>query len=638
MPLKSRSEAGSGVHLSVLLDRNGAETRAENDGLPRVAIVGLPNTGKSLLFQRLTGRFGTSANYPYTTSQLDQAPARLGRHRVLLMDTPGISGIELSSEDEAPTRELLRDDPPDVLILCVDAGSPARSLVLAAQLADLAIPSVVCLNMVDEALGKGLIVDHQALERELGVPVLPACALDGRGIAGLAGGLARARVPRQVAYPDRLQAKLDALPPALPRAHRVERVLRLEAPDDLEPCQSVRHMVLEAHQHWAREVTARVVRTSGLEPKLSVWGRIEDLALHPLGAWVFLALTMTAVYLLVAKVGVALLSNGMERLLARPALAAIASAFGPGVARDVLVGDFGLLSLGLSNALCTVLPILGVFYLVYGFLEDIGYFPLLSVQFDRLLRLIGLTGRAVLPITLGFGCNAVASMSTRCLPTRRQRFIACFIIALGIPCAAQLGVTMAILAAVPPVLMGTLVLVAVVILIIAGSTLARVLPGCERGEFLIELPPLRPPRWGNIVNKTYHRLREFCLEAVPLFMASAALLLVLHLTGLLGRIRELLAPVVVDGLGLPEACADMLLMALARREVGAVMMKEMVDAGQLSLQQIFVGLLVMTLFVPCMSNTMILGRTLGWLRTLVIVAAVTVIALCAGMAANAVWP
>ena len=123
-----------------------------------------------------------------------------------------------------------------------------------------------------------------------------------------------------------------------------------------------------------------------------------------------------------------------------------------------------------------------------------------------------------------------------------------------------------------------------------------------------------------------------------MFVASAAVLLVLQLSGLLERIRDLLAPVVVHGLGLPRESADILLMTLARREVGAVMMKGMVDTGQLSLRQIFIGLLVMTLFVPCMSNTLILGRVVGWRRTAAIFVMVTVIALGTGMIVHRLWP
>lgn len=603
----------------------------------RVALVGVPNTGKSLLYHKLAKKFTLSANYPYTTTTVEQAKARLGGREAVLIDTPGVTGLELCSEDEALTRDLLRTDPPDVIIQCIDAGNLVRSLILSAQLADLEIPTVVCLTMVDDALGRGLLVDTGALSEELGVPVQAACALDGRGIQRLVDCVSEARRLKQVDYPGWLRAKLDGLTPVASQAHQIQALLDVSHPD-LAPGQSIWYAVLEAHRHWATAVARRAIRTTGLEPQRTIWEELAEVALHPVGAWAFLAVTVVAVYLLVAKVGVGVLADGMDRFLAQPFLGLVASWTGEGLLHEILVGPFGLLSLGLFNALCTVLPILAVFYLVTGFLEDIGYFPLLSVQFDRLLRFLGLTGRAVLPITLGFGCNTVATMATRCLPTDRQRFIACFLIALGIPCAVQLGVMVAILSAVPVVAILGLLAVVVLLQVIVGSTLAFVLPKSERGEFLVELPPLRRPQWRQILARTYHRLVEFFLEACPMFVAGAAVMLVLHLSGLLDRIRDLFAPVVVQGLGLPREGTDVLLMTLARREVGAVMLKEMVDKGALNLEQIFVGLLVMTLFVPCMSNTLLLGRVVGWRRTAVIFVSVTLIALGVGVLANALWP
>jgi ferrous iron transport protein B len=602
----------------------------------KVALVGVPNTGKSLLYHRLAKKFTLSANYPYTTTNVEQAKVRLGGREVVLIDTPGVTGLELCSEDEALTRKLLRTDPPDVIIQCIDAGNLVRSLILSAQLADLEIPTAICLTMVDDALGRGVMVDSASLSDELGVPVQAACALDGRGIQRLVACVSEARRPRQVEYPDWLRAKLAGLTPVASQAHQIQALLDVSHPD-LSPGQSIWHSVLEAHRHWATAVAKRVIRTTGLEPQRTIWEDLADVALHPVGAWVFLAMTVVAVYMLVAKLGVGVLANGMDRYIAQPVLDLVGSWTGPGALHDILVGPFGLLSLGLFNAMGTVLPILAVFYLVTGFLEDIGYFPLLSVQFDRLLRFLGLTGRAVLPITLGFGCNTMATMATRFLPTDRQRFIACFLIALGIPCAVQLGVIVAILSTVPVVAILGLLAVVIVLQVIVGSTLAFVLPKSERGEFLVELPPLRRPQWGQIVARTRHRLVEFFLEACPMFLVTSAVMLALHFTGLLERIRDLFAPVVGWGLGMPREFTDVLLMTLARREVGAVMFKETVDAGTLNLEQIFVGLLVMTLFVPCMTNVLLLGRVVGWRRTVVIFVSVTLIAIGVGILANALW-
>jgi len=253
------------------------------------------------------------------------------------------------------------------------------------------------------------------------------------------------------------------------------------------------------------------------------------------------------------------------------------------------------------------------------------------------MRLVGLTGKAMLPVTLGFGCNAVATLATRTLESRRQRFIACFLVALGVPCAVQMGAMVAILSSVPVGAIGGLFVVVTALIVASGALLARVLPRSEHGEFIMELPPLRSPRWSSILAKTWHRLAEFLTETLPLFVAGAGLLLVLHFTGLLGHLRAIMAPVVVRGLRLPVECADMLLMTLARREVGAIMMKQMVDAGTLSLRQIFVGLLVMILFVPCVSNTVVLGRVVGWRSTVAILVLVAAIDLGVGVLVSALW-
>lgn len=624
-----RSCAGRGATLA---------PDSSRDALPplRVAIVGVPNSGKSLVFRHLTGTFALSANYPATTQTVARTEARLAGRQTVVYDTPGISGLEALSEDEEPTRALLRDERPDVVVQCVDAGNLVRSLLLTAQLADEGVPLVVCLNMVDEAAERGLWVDPEALSREVGVPVVATCACDGRGLRKLGASFSRARPARPVRYPTVLRARLDAQEPERSRAERMERVLAGTHPD-LRPGQSLRQMALEAHRHWAGRVAAAVVHETGLEQPRS-WDVLLHLVTHPLGGWASLAAVGVAVYLLVAKVGAGLLAGAMDAYVIAPVTEAVADLAGEGVLRDVLVGDFGLLSLGLLNAVGTVVPILTVFFLAFAFLEDVGFFPLLSVHMDRLLRAVGLNGRAVLPLILGFGCNAVATLMTRGLDSDRQRFISCFLIALGIPCAVQLGVMLSILSTAPVLALVGLAAIVVVLEVGVGTYLARRLPADERCEFLVELPRLRRPRLACIVSKTGHRLWDFLREAVPLFVAGAALLTTLHLTGLLDRLRAAMAPLVVSGLGLPTEATDALLMTLARREIGAVMMKDMVDAGAMDLRQIFVGLLVMTLFVPCVNNTFVLWRVVGWRRTLTIFVAVTSIAVAAGLAVNAAWP
>ena len=596
----------------------------------RVAIIGVPNCGKSLIFNRLTGRFSTTANYPYTTVEVEEAELVINGQAVALFDTPGITGLELESEDEAMTRDLLRDRPPDVIIQCADAGNLVRSLILTAQLAELEIPTVLCLNMLDEATGRGLFFDYHALSEHLGVPVVPVCALDGRGIKELAKKIQHARVPRPVR-----RTGLDARAPVTGCAGCSAAILADE-PKDQRACRASWRTALKSHHLWAQEIADLVVKQGGLEPRHPFWTGLANAAVHPIGAWALLLLTLAIIYFMVVEVGAKFLCGQTNRAIA-PLVALISSWAGHGFVGDVLVGPFGLLTLGLFNAIGTVLPILATFYLPFCVLEEIGYFPRLTVQFDRLLRVVGLNGKAVLPMTLGFGCSSVACMSIRRLETTKERFIAAFLISLGIPCAAQLGVVMAILAVLPlPAIVGA-GLAVLALQVAAGALLGRVIPEKQRSHFLVELPPLRPPHWGSVLWRTYQRIAEFVIEAVPLFLASAATLFILHSVGLLDRLRSLLAPVVVRGLGLPRDYADVLLVTLARREMGAVMLKDMADSHRLNVQQLFVALLVIVLFVPCMTTGMILGRVLGWSRAALVFSAVTAIAIGAGAVVHLLW-
>lgn len=605
--------------------------------VPRIALIGVPNTGKSLLFHRLTGKFSTTANAPYTTSQLEEATIHLGGQPVILVDTPGITGLEFCSEDEAPTRVLLQQHPPDTIIQCVDAGNLVRSLVLTAQLAELKIPIIICLTMVDEALGRGIMIDAEALFHELNVPVISICPRDGRGVRKLTTSITHARTVKEVSYPKCLLTKLtkqSSLPPASITASKViSNQNPTNVPSKLIAC----HALLEFQHHWAKNLAEKVSRSTDLEPRHSFWDTLAATALHPWGAWVVLILTTLGMYLLITQVGIKLLATSIENYFVQPAIKLISDWIGAGFWQDLLVGPYGLLSLGLFNALGTVLPILSVFYFMLSFMEDVGFFPILAVQFDRLFRWIGLTGKAVFPLSLGFGCSSVATLATRCLESPRQRFIACFLIALSIPCAPQMGVMISILCMIPPVAILGLLLTAILLTVIVGNALAHIWPQREQGEFLMEIPPFRRPLGRNILEKTYYRLKDFIYEACPMFVASAGFLFILHSTGLLEKLRNFMAPVVTKGLGLPREGAEMLLMTLARREIGAVMMKEMVDKGELNLKQIFIGLLVMTLFIPCMSNTLLLYRVVGGLKTVIIFLSVLLIAFGLGFSINMIW-
>jgi ferrous iron transport protein B len=289
--------------------------------------------------------------------------------------------------------------------------------------------------------------------------------------------------------------------------------------------------------------------------------------------------------------------------------------------------------MGLTYAIAIVLPVVATFFLVFGFLEDSGYIPRLAIFSDRLFRSMGLNGKAVLPMILGLGCDTMATMTTRILGTPKERLIAITLLALGVPCSAQLATIMGILGGIS--VWALLLLFAVVLsqLVVVGFLAAQVLPG-DRSDFILELPPIRLPRIGNLVRKTALRVRWYLGEAVPLFLIGTALLFVLDRMGGLEVLSRAARPLVTGALGLPADAAAIFVMGFLRRDYGAAGLFKLAQSGALSGVQCVVALTVMTLFVPCVANLLMIIRERGVRAGLAILAAVTVIALGTGTVLN----
>lgn len=289
---------------------------------------------------------------------------------------------------------------------------------------------------------------------------------------------------------------------------------------------------------------------------------------------------------------------------------------------DLLVGKYGILSMGLTYAIGIVLPVVGTFFIAFGLLEDSGYLPRLSILADRLMRLMGLNGKAVLPMVLGFGCGTMAVMATRILSSKRERTIAILLLALGIPCSAQLGVMLGIAAGVS--LKATLTVFAVVAsqLLLVGFLAARIMRG-RPSEFIFEIPPIRTPQFKNVVFKTWYRIQWYLKEAVPLFLIATLVLFVLDKIQLFGQslllwVQTGVEPVISGLLHLPAETAGIFLLGFLRRDYGAAGLYDLAKEGLLSGQQIVVSMVVITLFVPCVASFLMIIKEQGIKKALAI--------------------
>ncbi len=567
---------------------------------PKVVLVGNPNVGKSAIFHALTGIYVEVSNYPGTT--VDIASGRMDD--LGIYDTPGVYGVSAFNEEERVARDMILEA--DIVVNVVDAAHLDRDLFLTQQILDMGFPAVVALNLMDEARANGLQIDVARLAEELGVEVIPTVAVRGEGIAELKEAIRRARRGRPT------PEVASRLPEDLPQ---VDGVLWLE--DDPQTCERIgrpgpglREEMYRARRRRADEIAERVV--SETQAGASLATRLSRWMLHPVGGLAFLALFLLLMYQVlgvwVAQDVVDVTEGVWMGEYYVPWMTGLVGRVVPvdSFLGQILVGEFGLLTMTVAYLVGLLLPLVLGFYLFLALAEDSGYLPRIAVLVDRLMNFVGLNGRAIIPTILGFGCVTMATVTTRLMGTQRERTIATFLLSLAIPCSAQLAVITVMLAPLGPAYLFTFVAVLLLVYGLAGVVLNRLLPG-ESSDLLIDLPPLRLPRIKNVLQKTFLKTKGFVSEAWIFFVIGALLISVMEQTGLLAALANGLAPITEGWLGLPREAAQAFIMGFVRRDFGAAGLFDLA----LNPHQVMVAVLTITLFTPCIASIMIMFKERG---------------------------
>src|SRR6185295_3639436 len=240
----------------------------------------------------------------------------------------------------------------------------------------------------------------------------------------------------------------------------------------------------------------------------------------------------------------------------------------PRFVRELIVGPYGVLTMAITYAIAIVLPVVVTFFTFFSVLEDTGYLPRLAVLLHRAFRRIGLNGKAVLPMVLGLGCDTMATLTTRILDSKKESTIVTLLLALGVPCSAQLGVIVAMLSPLgaPAAIIWSGMTLGTIALV--GWAAARVVPG-DPADFVLEIPPVRMPSIANIAIKVAARAEWYLKEAVPLFIIGTLLLFALDWIHALAAIQRALSPVIVNLLGLPAEATNAFVIGFLRRDYGA---------------------------------------------------------------------
>ena len=567
----------------------------------KLLLIGNPNVGKSALFTRITGVHALSSNYPGTTVGFLEGWLRRKDETWRVIDVPGAYTLMPTNEAEEVAERMVNEGA-DVAIIVLDATALERNLFLAFQVMERQIPSVIALNMMDEARHKGIDIDAEKLEELLHVPVVSTVAVSGEGISRLL---------------DRLPEARPVQDPPLSKEEKWTAIGKI-----IEEVQKVHHR----HHTFLDKLEDASVD--------SFWGLLIGVAV--------IAGSFTAIRFVGEGLIDILLDPLFERFWRPLAMGASKLLGGGGTLHDILVGrlfdgtidfeqSFGLLTTGLYVPVVMVMPYVLSFYAVLSFLEDFGYLPRLAVIFDALLHKMGLHGFAIVPALLGLGCNVPGILATRVLDSPRERFIAATLISVAIPCASLQAMIIGTVGALGVRWVAVVYITLFLSWVILGRLLHALMPGFSP-ELIVEIPPYRIPSFKAMAFKLWLRISGFILEAIPLVLGGIFLISLLDVTGLTDLLSRMLAPVFRGLLGLPAEAAAPIFLGILRKDVALGMLGTL----GLSPTQLVVATVTLAMTFPCIATFIVLWKELGGKRLLASLAIMIAAALTAGMAVRLV--
>jgi len=594
--------------------------------LPKVVLAGNPNVGKSVIFNALSGFYVEVSNYPGTTVDVSKAFTDFGE----LIDTPGAYILGNYTDDEIVTQNIIQTA--DVLVNVASALTIERDLFLTQQLIDMDFPVILVINQMDEAGKKGIAIDCKKLEELLGIKVIPTVAIHKKGIAEIINSIKNKKFhvgENKTPYIENMFKDQD-----ISRCEKYSQILEIESQDTKK--HEEKDKIYAERRHIVNELVEKVVIHT--EKKQSISDAIDEMLLNPFIGFV---IAMGFLYLLFQVLGVFVSGKVVDFLFTildekySPWITKIVKDIIPNIfVNQLLVGEFGVLTMTVKIVIGVLLPLITAFYLFMAFLEDSGYLPRLAVITDNILNKIGLNGRAVIPLLLGFGCGAMGTITTRILGSKKERTIATAILGVTIPCAAQQGIIIALLAAIGGFKIWAIYLGLIfIIMVLVGTVLDKLIHG-KATDLIIDLPPLRMPMLFNTFHKTLFRVINFFTEALPLFAGTSVLITILNKFGFLIWLQKALSPIVVNILHLPAEFSDIFVMGLIRRDFASIGLLGMAGLENhtriLSDMQIIVASVVVTLFVPCLATLIVIYKERGYKEATILWVGTFIISIAVG--------
>jgi len=616
----------------------------------RIALAGNTNVGKSVIFNYLTGLHQHIGNWPGKTVEKAEGTLHFKGYTIDIIDLPGIYSLSTYSIEEQISREYITVEKPDVVINVVDASVLERNLYFTLQLMELNVPLVLALNQVDMAKKKGIEIDVEKLEKLLGIPVVPTVAIKGIGIFKLlerAVEIAEKReTPKMVVkFGKEVEDGIAKLVKMLEGVHcryppRYVAIRLLEGDEELEKeierlnpevvatAKKISKELEELHGHSCStvimaeryEIAGRIARevqklSSSIKPRLEE--RLHNLTTHKIAGYVIMILSLLAIFYSIFTAG-GYLSEFLNELfyVTEPLFYEL---FGTGTIGKLMWSVMEGVIAGITIALPYIVP----FYIVLYFLEDSGYLSRIAFLIDNIMHKIGLHGKAIIPLILGYGCNVPACLGCRIMETERERLLAVFVTTL-VPCAARTVIILGLVGKYLGIEYALALYIFNLAIIFALGRLAfKVLPG-EPTALIMEMHDYRWPHLKTVLKQTWFRLLEFIKIAFPLIILGSFTIKLIEVFGLLEPIALALSPVTVTWLGLPLITGIALIFGVLRKELTLIMLATLFGTTNFAEVpgfgpiQMIVFTIVTMFYIPCISTIAALIKEIGWKKALII--------------------
>ena len=617
----------------------------------RVALAGQPNCGKSTLFNHIAGYKAISSNFPGTTVTYTETQTRIDGHTITCIDLPGTYSLTSNEPAELEARSRLLLGEMDIIINVVDASILSRSLELTLQLLELEIPMVLCLNMMDEAQRKGVQVDIQKLSSLLHIPVIPTIATTGKGLKELFTEIFQLREKKgrediQKFSRDieesigELASLLDSEWPVKEKIPSRFLAIKLLENDDffleeikgrkelLHQIQASQKRLIEAHGVPSHEVISSERHALAMNlfekaanvihpPKQDIRLVIDQWVMHRFFGYLILAAVFYGFFNFIFGVGgyietplVAIFNYWLEKLQSLWGQEELSFFITKGILQ------------GITGGVAIVLPYLAPFLIGLSLLEDVGYLPRVAFLMDVFMHKIGLHGKSIIPLILGYGCSVPAIMATQILEFPRHRVIVSILTTM-IPCSARITIIFGLVA----FFIGANAALAIfafnlVVVAILGKVLSMLYPDASLG-LILEIPPYQVPPIRNTLHKSWCRIREFIIIAWPILIGGSVILALMEWGKVDFMINGFLAPLTTYVLGLPQEVGTTLIFGLLRKELSLIMLTQALGTSQILTVMTKTQVLVFTIFVifyiPCLATIAALKKEIGSKAALVAV-------------------